>query len=377
MRPSKLTQVRIQKGPGAFVDAMPPRFVANLGVVTVSEAKPAPLRRSHYGGKPLSSQYRGVQSYKNGLYTANVYVEGRRLYLGHWPSEREAAIARDQAILHLERSDPLNFPEEATKLGPASPIELRLAARRTVKQSRNSTSRYLGVSWNNADSCWKAHVTTREGCYEHIGSFHDEREAAMARDRVALYEHKSKVILNFPPKEVSAASLERMRIRARQLAMRDKETTSAYRGVYRPNARSLWQAAYGSRGDQLRLGRWPTEREAAQAHDRALLYYGGDIALLNFPRARHNLRPTPAKDLRREAHECFKRMTHSKFRGVTLARSGRWVASIQAEHASYHLGTFDDEEDAAKSYDRAARRLHGAKAKLNFPKSRGKRGKVA
>lgn len=340
-------------------------------------AKPerrAPAPRTHYGGKPLSSQYRGVQAYKNGLFTANIYVERRRVYLGNWPSEREAAVARDRAILHLARVEPLNFPSRAEKLGPASPLELRLEARRAVKVNRGRTSRYLGVSWSNTHECWKAHATTSSGKHEYVGSFADETEAALARDRVVLYEMREQAILNFPREEVSAASLTTTRMQARRRALQLKDATSKYRGVYRPNPRELWQAAYGGAsndGSSKRLlGRWPTEREAAVAHDRALLYYAGEVTLMNFPSAHKRLEPASAEQLRREAHQRYKQTTQSRYRGVTLARNGRWVASIQVDHETHYLGRFDDEEDAAKAYDRAALSLLGDSARLNFPRRR-------
>jgi hypothetical protein len=322
-----------------------------------------------------------VQALKNGLFMANIYVEQRRVYLGNWPSEREAGLARDRAILHLAlaRTDRLNFPRQARRLGPASPLDLRLEARRRVKASRSRASRYLGVSWSNTDECWKAHATTSSAAYQYIGSFSDEAEAALARDRVVLYEKRDQAILNFPRAEVSAASLKAMRIRARQLALQAKNGTSKYRGVHRGSPRALWQAAYGSVPKGHALGRWPKERDAALAHDRALLYYAGDVALLNFPQAHKRLEPASAERLRREAHQRYKETTQSRYRGVYRARSGRWVACIQDNYKTYHLGTFDAEEDAAKAYDKAALDLLGTKATLNFPqhrdRTRGKPGK--
>jgi hypothetical protein len=54
-------------------------------------------------------------------------------------------------------------------------------------------------------------------------------------------------------------------------------------------------------------------------------------------------------------------------RGVR--RVGRkWYAEITFEGKNRHLGSFDDEVPAARSYDEAARRMHGSgKARLNFP----------
>lgn len=59
----------------------------------------------------------------------------------------------------------------------------------------------------------------------------------------------------------------------------------------------------------------------------------------------------------------------SRYKGVS-GREGAWSAKISANHKAYHLGTFRTEEDAARAYDDAARRLHGEFARLNFPEGR-------
>jgi hypothetical protein len=62
------------------------------------------------------------------------------------------------------------------------------------------------------------------------------------------------------------------------------------------------------------------------------------------------------------------RQTTSRYRGVSRAEtSNKWVAQINANGRRIHLGVFDDEVDAAKVYDAAAKKYHGEFAVLNFP----------
>lgn len=58
---------------------------------------------------------------------------------------------------------------------------------------------------------------------------------------------------------------------------------------------------------------------------------------------------------------------HSRFRGVTLhTKSGRWQAQIKVDGKSLYLGLFDDEREAARAYDAAAREHFGEFANPNF-----------
>jgi hypothetical protein len=57
----------------------------------------------------------------------------------------------------------------------------------------------------------------------------------------------------------------------------------------------------------------------------------------------------------------------SKFKGVCWCEErGKWLAQIVRDGRHRHLGRFDDEELAARAYDKAARELFGELARLNF-----------
>lgn len=79
---------------------------SNLRICTLAE------NRRNQSRPKGQSQYRGVLPVPNGKWRASIKVNGKKIHLGHFSSELEAAIARDQATRRYHGSfGILNFPD--------------------------------------------------------------------------------------------------------------------------------------------------------------------------------------------------------------------------------------------------------------------------
>jgi hypothetical protein len=243
------------------------------------------------------------------------------------------------------KKGPLQKPQ---KNGAAAEQKIFSSSKGGLKQGKGverQTSTYRGVSWNKRDNKWAAYIRSN-GKNRSLGYFEDEEEAARAYDRAARAQHGEKALLNFPTKKEQAAGEAKQ-----QQWIKCRETGSKYRGVYWQKSQNIWKANITFDGKQHHLGCFEDEQEAARAYDRAARAQHGENAQLNFP----------------AEGESGSRKS-SKYRGVSWLKSrNKWKVVIRCDGKQHYLGYFEDEEKAAKAYDRASRAHKGEKAQLNFP----------
>jgi hypothetical protein len=346
---------------------------------TGGHAAPGEPRAGRPG--PAARSYRGVRRLNSGPggYLAALRAGGLRFSLGRWPDARSAAIAVDRAALYFALPNhSLNLPRHSRARGPASPQELRRLARLECKRQA-SAGRYLNVWWDSKAEGYMTTLCTHGKRYR-IGTYASAKAAAIAYDRLARHCLGKKAVLNFPEQKHRAASIQQLKRERRQA--RAPTLASRYRGVrkYGPELTRPWRATIYSKHDSrdLHLGYWRTEQQAAQAYDRAALHYFGQRAELNFPTRAASLKPADARTLSAESRQQYKQTTSSRFHGVTwVEQRGKYAAQLTVDDRSHWIGAFDDDVAAARAYDRAALRLLGPGACLNFGPTAGTRARAA
>jgi hypothetical protein len=232
------------------------------------------------------------------------------------------------------------------------------AARKTGK-----TSRHRGVTLFASQGKFQAFVKV-EGKRFHCGMWSKEADAGLARDRAALFFGLD-TPLNFPrrARRVGPASPDALIVEAKG-QQRTRES-SQYLGVHWNRQRQRWAAIICFGKKPVQIAQFDAAEDAAVAYDRVAIRVFGNEVERNFPRRR--LKPANITEMRKWARRLWKKKTSSRFRGVTWSEKDRvWIAQIHPDGSRRHLGAFAVEEDAARAYDREARKVWGKRASLNF-----------
>jgi group I intron endonuclease len=128
-----------------------------------------------------SSKYIGVRL-RNGRYTAELCMGGKNIHIGSFGDEIEAALAYNEFAKNILGDDAvLNI----INLNGLSPYEYISNLEKNYKKRKNTSSKYVGVSFDKSRNKWISYFISGEKTI-YVGRFLTETEAAMAYNEYAL-----------------------------------------------------------------------------------------------------------------------------------------------------------------------------------------------
>jgi hypothetical protein len=257
-------------------------------------------------------------------------------------------------------------------------------------RKRLGKTTYLGAQYEpNKPRPWKAKIVMKNQKY-HLGSYTKDEHAAVAYDIKAIELYGIEAKRNFPHlsleelceqlaliKEKDTVDFQEHTSKCHQGLLYQRTKASQYVGVcLHENPEKKWASKIRCRDKIYWIGTFYEEIDAAIAYDKKAIELFGPEAKRNFP----HLSITQLSNLKDKDeidYDILSKINQGKLRnvpktskyvGVYLVKNGKWSAQIRQNPIRYYLGTFDNEDDAARAYDEKALELYGENAKLNFPR---------
>ncbi len=366
---------------------------ANLVIKTRSEVNLTKRKPAGRLDCAATSKYRGVGwDFKRRMWKAQIGTREQHRALGRFRDEAQAAAAYDEAARAMYgEAAQLNFPDgkvpEPTFLGPDGEIVREKNAYRVPRGLQPPPPGEAMLTRNEAAAALDVSVGT-------MGSWEREGQLPVRRFRVKATTGQ--------PILYAAADVARLRAKLDKVGQPYADPNLARAGTWRVPLRTLagYIEALIDEADLpiVKGKKWNFVKRVGAARDRgAIVLSGGDDTpktyLKNLIFEGQGNKPAkrivhangnsldcrrvnlvidgPDKSTRRGfklLHRCG-RPTTSRFKGVAWReREGAWQAQIRIDDKPMLLGLFDDELDAAHTYDQAAREAWGLEARVNFPR---------
>ena len=236
--------------------------------------------------REIKSQYWGVYQSRNGTFEAQIYTNGKRIYLGKGKDQLKLAILYDNAVKEYGLDKKLNFPiYPENKIPNTKQIQLTQGYFAIV--DKEDFERVSQFNW----SVKKWYRGGKELIYVHRGE-----KAEVNGKKININTSLHREILNITDPDIHIDHWDHnglnctkgnLRICTRsqncENKLKDYNSAGNYKGVCKIKEKELYQVEIRPKGKRFYLGTFHNEIEGAKAYDMAAIKHFGEFACLNFP----------------------------------------------------------------------------------------------
>lgn len=216
----------------------------------------------------------------------------------------------------------LNLRETTNSLNQANRVK-----------AKGKSSIYKGVTRRSPTSF---EVSIRkDDKYTYLGRFTDEIAAA------SCYNYHAKKLFGEFARVNDIEFLSKEQWESKKS---EQDKFSKYKGVHWKKTTKVWRVRFHHNSKEMNFGYYTSEDAAANVYNYHAQRLKGDKAVLN---------DVPYMSLE-ECQKHTKRKVHtSKYIGVKLTSHKKWASQIYFNGKTHNLGSFENEEEAAKAYNQA------------------------
>jgi hypothetical protein len=230
----------------------------------------------------------------------------------------------------------------------------------------NTTSKYNGVSFHKRNKKFVARVY-ENGNFHYLGYHDNEDDAARIVDETVI-KLKLDYRLNFPDEQSLNLPPDKRAIYLTRglytiIDAEDYERVNAFKWYAKQTSGSWYACRKTMCGTKNKYE--DVQHFILGDYSKMIDHIDGD-GLHNW---KSNLRFCTSSENGMNQRVQKNRLTKSSiYKGVQFPKkSKKYLASIRKNSVVYNLGSFTNEIDAAKAYDKAAKEMFGEFANLNFP----------
>ena len=236
--------------------------------------------------------------------------------------------------------------------------------KRNGQQMSNKSGDYKGTSWNSEKNKWSSIIKVNYNS-NFLDYYNTELEAAKVYNDYASYlnnTENTEYLLNDIWDYTPIARDVLLEIKNNKL----NSITSKYDGVSYDSTRKYYVVSIKYNNKTYALGNNSDEIECAKLYNQQALYFNSQFDTKFVVNEIENY-VTIEKNIYKEIQDNKKLNKSSKYYGVTLnKKTNKYRALLVNNKKQIHLGFFEQEIDAAKSYNEKAKELNEQSNRLIY-----------